>query len=391
MSKISMLNHHNTSKINVFKKDTCALVNKPTIFETIHTFKNMPALCVCVDSPQSDDLTINTSIALSKPHGVIQLSHLLPLDFNYSLSHNSGIIGKIWSEHHKCFADFIQKFNPKSVLEIGGGHGILATHVKSAQWYNVDPLGKENANAETIVIREFFNKDFNPHFKYDAIVHSHTIEHMYNIDEFVETLSNKLQVDQCVIFSMPNLMEMFKKGYTNSLTLEHTVVIEEDVLEHVFNKFKFKLEAKKYFKGAHSIFYCFKRVECRVKNTSPSKRFLKNKHIVNTFIDTNTKICESLNKKIIDKNSVYIFGAHVFTQFLINFGLDPQKINYILDNDADKINKRLYGTNLYVQSPDVISSIQKPTVILYAGNYTQEIKQQLIKINSNTTILSYED
>lgn len=382
---------YETPKIELIERVKCALTDELRAFDRLYTFKKLPTLTACVRQPKLKDITIDVSIVISRPYGFIQLSHLLPLDFNYSIPHNSGIVGKIWSEHHEYFAKFIKKFNPKSVLEIGGGHGILSTHIEDVLWYNVDPLGVETPDSKVVVIKEFFNEDFYPTFEYDTIVHSHTIEHMYNVDDFVKTLSEKLLPNQCVIFSMPNLMEMFKRSFTNSLTLEHTVIIEEDVLEFIFNKFKFKLEEKEYFKQAHSIFYCFRRVDAPVECTPLIKRHQTNRELVNSFISKNKEICSTLNEKIKNKKDVYIFGAHVFTQFLINFGLCVKNINCILDNDTDKIGKRLYGTHLYVQSPATLSSIQDATVILYASNYTEEIKQQLIRINSNITILSYED
>jgi len=378
-------------KFELLERDKCAITGEENLLNVLYTFNKLPLLNVCIRQPKLKDIFINVSIAISYRYGFIQFTHVLPIDFIYSISPNSSIICDVWGDHHHHFANFIKKFNPKSVLEIGGNNGILSTYFTDVLWYNIDPLGVENPDSNAILIKEFFNENFQPTFEYDTIVHSHTIEHMYNIPKFVKDLSEKLKPEQYVIFSMPNLMEMFKRHFTNSLTLEHTVIIEEDALEYIFNTFNFKLQEKQYFKEAHSIFYCFKRVDYTVECKPLIHRYKTNRDLVRSFFIRNKKICSTLNKKIKDRNNVYIFGAHVSTQFLINFGLCVDDIKGILDNDTDKIGKRLYGTSLYVRTPETLSSAQDAIVILHASNYTEEIKQQLNRINSNITILSYED
>ena len=41
------------------------------------------------------------------------------------------------------------------------------------------------------------------------------------------------------------------------------------------------------------------------------------------------------------ESPIYLFGAHVFSQFLIQMGLNTTKIVNILDNDKNKQGKRL--------------------------------------------------
>ena len=60
----------------------------------------------------------------------VQISKLMPLDIIYAKSHGSGVVGKVWKEHHSAFfAEFVLELtnNDKSILEIGGGHGFLSS------------------------------------------------------------------------------------------------------------------------------------------------------------------------------------------------------------------------------------------------------------------------
>ena len=82
---------------------------------------------------------------------------------------------------------------------------------------------------------------------------------------------------------------------------------------------------------------------------------------------------------------IYLFGGHIFSQFLINRGLNISKIISIIDNDINKQGKRLYGTPLMVQSPYILRDKKNTAVILVAANYDHEIKMDIINnINKDT-------
>ena len=81
---------------------------------------------------------------------------------------------------------------------------------------------------------------------------------------------------------------------------------------------------------------------------------------------------------------IYLFGAHIFAQLLIAFGLDITLITCILDNVHNKNDKRLYGTPLMVNSPEILKDENSPIVILKAGVCNEEIKKDILEnINPN--------
>ena len=102
------------------------------------------------------------------------------------------------------------------------------------------------------------------------------------------------------------------------------------------------------------------------------------------------ELVKDINRKILNANSaVYLFGAHVFSQYLINFGLNTSNIKCILDNDTKKQNKRLYGTNLKVSSPKILKKIKQGIVILRSGVYNNEIKKDILE-NIHKNIIFWE-
>ena len=72
---------------------------------------------------------------------------------------------------------------------------------------------------------------------------------------------------------------------------------------------------------------------------------------------------------------------------MLYFGLNTDYIKYILDNDPKKWDKKLYGYQLLCKKPDIIKNIKMPLIICNIGTYTDEIKIQLLEINSNVKIL----
>jgi hypothetical protein len=104
------------------------------------------------------------------------------------------------------------------------------------------------------------------------------------------------------------------------------------------------------------------------------------------------QLIDDLNSKIkmLKKNQkLYLFGAHIFSQYLISFGLNVNRLDCIIDNDTNKQGKRLYGTNLKVFSPNILNKDDSdPVVILKAGVYNQEIKKDILEnINAKTIFL----
>jgi hypothetical protein len=85
---------------------------------------------------------------------------------------------------------------------------------------------------------------------------------------------------------------------------------------------------------------------------------------------------------------VFVFGAHVFTQYLVAFGLDTTRIECLIDNDHAKHGRRLYGTDLRVKSPRYLEGLDKPRIVLKSGVYNEEVKFDILNnINSGAQFL----
>lgn len=369
------------------------VINQKEDLILLHELKEFPVFMGCVDDDIRKDLRADQSWSISPDNGIIQLNSLIPLNILYQSQHAGGV--GLWVDHHQRFAEFIQKQIPKSVLEIGGAHGILSREYKkenSIDWTILEPNPLPAEGVDATFIKGFFDDKFTFDGEIDTIIHSHVFEHVYNPDEFINHIYNFLKEGQKLIFSLPNMEEMLKRKYTNCINFEHTVFITEPYVEYLLSKHGFRQVAKEYFKDDHSIFYAYEKNTGEKTIELPCGLYQHNKKLYLDYVDYHKKLITDLNEKIakIDEGqSIYLFGAHVFAQYLIEFGLDTSRIICLLDNDTNKQGKRLYGTSLLVESPKILSDVDNPIVILKAGVYNQEVSNDILN-NINPSTIFWE-
>lgn len=370
----------------------CAVSGNQDI-EPLYSFSKFPVFMGCMDQNEEDDLKVDMTWWISRGSGLIQLKRLLPLDVLYPESHGAGAVGALWNRHHKAFANFLNRINPLAVLEIGGAHGILAKeyqNIDSIPWTILEPNPSPVKGCNARFIKGFFDDKFAYEDALDTVVHSHLFEHIYEPNEFICHLSKFMVAGTHLVFSIPNMQVMLERQYTNCINFEHTILLTEPYIEYLLAKYGFKMQSKEYFMDDHSIFYAAIRDPSIKPIGLPDNLYEKNKLLYLNYIKYHDNLINVLNQKIsIAKASVYLFGAHVFAQYLIAFGLDTSKIVSLLDNDPAKHGKRLYGTNLMVQSPKALQDVSNPIVILKAGVYNSEIKKD-IRENINNSVVFLE-
>ena len=217
----------------------------------------------CVNIPKKNDVLVDMNWYIGKKHGVIQLNPLIPLKKLYEKSHGSGTVGKLWDKHHKNFAKFISSFKLKNLIEIGAGHGQLIKNYfdyePKSKWIVVEPNPTIKNDQRIKIYKCLFDKNFKIPSHVDGVIHSHVIEHLYNPIDLLKNINNKIKKNTLHIFSVPNLKIMLQRKYTNALNFEHTLFLDESVIEELLKVTGFKIIKKKYFMNDHSIFYATKK------------------------------------------------------------------------------------------------------------------------------------
>jgi len=370
-------------------RNECVILGSADL-EHLYTFDNFPVFMGCSDGASSEDLYAPMSWWISKASGVVQLKELIPLEVLYPESHGAGEVGNLWRHHHSAFADFVHQLAPRSVFEIGGAHGILETeHRKYGEvpWTILEPNPHPTPETKAKFVRGFFDENFQSDVEFDTVVHSHLFEHVYDPVSFMEALKNFMPEGTNLAFSLPNMAEMLRRKYTNCINFEHTILLTEPYIEFLLASHGFEVRRKEYFQEDHSIFFSAVRNPSTQPLPFPDGLFDLYRELYGDYIRYHEELVSDLNKKIAGLDSpTYLFGAHIFTQYLIASGLDTSGIVGILDNDRAKHGRRLYGTDLFVSSPAVLRDAGEVNVVLKAGGYNDEIILDILENHNQACV-----
>ncbi|MFZ1720665.1 MAG: methyltransferase domain-containing protein [Candidatus Moraniibacteriota bacterium] len=356
--------------------------------EPLYVFKDFPVFFGCVDHGPEKDIKADMSWAICPESGVIQLDKLIPLDILYQEQHVDGT-GPTWEQYYHDFADYIKKQPLRDILEIGGGAGKLAdifiSITEGTSWTLVEPNPLHPGNNRVKIMRAFFGEDFRYDGVVDTVVFSQVMEHAYDPNQFVESIAKFLKPGQKLICAYPNLKLWLENKYTNAINFEHTMFLTDYFVDYLFIKNGFAIKDKYFYKD-HSVFYVVEKLE-QPEVATFENQYMEYKKIFDDFIWYHRDIVKNLNEKISSFNGdVYVFGAHIFAQYLFAFGLNQEKIVSLLDNSGLKKEKRLYGTSLLVHGPEILKNKGRVGVVLKVGIYRDEIFKQLKEINPEIVI-----
>lgn len=370
------------------------ITDKQVEMESLYCFRNFPVNMLANNkSILNDDPVYDMNIAISPDTGILQILDLVPETLIYVDTH-SNAIGGIWKRQHEVVASLIADHKPHSVLEIGGGTGVLERSYRQiirnevASWYIIDPAPNP-IDTKAIYIKGFFPQVLPKSLEFDMIVHSHTWEHAFSSRAFISSIANIMAPGKKMIFSVPNLRYLLEHSMTSILNFEHTVYLSDDYIDYLLCEFGFKVESKIFFEN-HSVIYSTTKIDEKKQKFGGCNLYNHNKRLFKNYIDEHKRKMLIINSTMNSGKKYYLFGAHITSQFYVAFGLDISKICGILDNDIYKHGKRVSGLPWIVQSPILLKDLVNPSVILPSGPYSGEIKKQILEINSNTMFIEVD-
>ena len=325
---------------------------------------------------------------IEKKSGKVRIYPRVPLKKLYKYQHGEGTTGKTWQKHHQMFFNFCKKYIRGNILEIGAGSNSIVKYISDfSKINNFISIGKnliKDKQNKKIKFIDNFIEIKNLKHEFDLIIHSHFFEHIFDPNIFLKSLSKKLKYDGFHIFSMPNMKPMIKQGLANVVSFEHPYYYDQELTENYLTSNYFQIKKKILFGKSHSVMY---QTKLSKKKTSFSyNRYKENKKLFKSLFVKWESDVKKINKLLIEKKKVYLFGAHIFSQLIIYLNL-RKGILGILDNDKSKQNKYLNGTNYKIFSPEILKKHNKVYVYLKAGEYNLEIKRQIKKINKNITFI----
>lgn len=367
------------------ERNSCVICDKP--LELKKNIKNIPLHMGVKNNIYVEDIFLDQMWGQCIRCGCLQLMKVIDPLILYSINHDPGSQGSLWAEHHTTFAQFILEDNPKSIVEIGGSNGRLADIIlgnkNNINYTIIDPCADTLNNKVSVynLLFEEYNKDF---LQSDSVVHSHTLEHVLDPKKFLSKIYNAMHYNTSMYISFPDMYEMLLSGSTSALCFEHSYYIDINQIKYLLEEIGFEINKQFNFKN-HSYFLKITKKKNIVRNNKNLKiNFEQLNYLTDVWNEAQFFVEKTLNK--LNNIPTYIFGAHIFSQSLISLGLTHDSIVGILDDSVAKQGKQLYGYNLTVYSPQIISSLKNVNVVLRAGKYQEQIKNNLFNINSNVVI-----
>lgn len=379
--------------MNIIERNTCIISNSNNL-EQLFILKDFPVFMISNNDNIENDLKMDMVFDICKDNGMIQIRNLVPSEILYSDSHFQTSHNGVWKLHNEAFSKIIYKIKPKAVFEIGGSTGILEktyheTNHNQIEWTILEPLPDPVQGSNAKFIKGYFPQDFKNNYKKELLVHSNVIEHIYEPEEAINIISNVLKEGDYMAFSVPDEGKQLQNKFTTFMNFEHNYFCSETYMDFMMEKYGFRILEKDYFGNGHSIFYIVKKDKTVVQHLLTETLYEINKKAFSDYIEFHRNMVMKWNNTIENSDRpVYLFGAHISTQYYIAFGLNTNKIQSILDNNPSKQGKRVCGTRYKVESPKILKDIDKPFVILPKGSYSEEIKNDILKnINKNTHFL----
>lgn len=360
-------------------RTACAACDAPELVPELE-IANVPVHMGCTGQPRQQDVFYDQRWATCARCGSVQLSALAPLDLVYQSQHNAAV-GGVWARHHTALADFVAARAPRTVVEVGGASGALAREYAAghdvASWTVVEPNPTFTPQPPIHLIAAYVEEAGDVVAEADAVVHSHLLEHLYRPRAFLRGLREQSRPDARMLLSVPNLPALLDQSGANALNFEHTYFFDVALLSWMLRDAGFTVEEPQRFEH-HSLFMAA-RPDAEPGAAGPPPDAHGGARAFARFVIEARADAEALaTRAAAFDGPVYLFGAHVFSQFLIGCGFPAQSATAVLDNDPHKQGLRLYGTPLDVAAPAVIAGAG-PTaaVIVRATHYTAEITEQL--------------
>ena len=290
-------------------------------------------------------------------------------------------IGK--SEIEKFLKYFYSRSNKKKkLLEIACFDGFILKKLFKRKWdvYGSDPSPSTRELLKELGPKRIKQKYFNSNLfdsKFDIIILRNLLEHIYDIPKFLEELKKSLNINGKIYIDVPNIKETIKLGGFGSFFHQHITYFSIETLNDILSKNGFVIT---HFKEGNPNLF----VEVKIKN--PKLHDLKFKLFSPEIVKIKKKY-KKFKKKIKNlfqnKNGKYIlFGASSIATSLMGVlsKKELKKIILIADNDIQKHNKYLSGSNIRISSPKKIYKLNYDKILILTYLFEKQIIKSLLKL-----------
>jgi hypothetical protein len=321
------------------------------------------------------------------------------LGYPYKTGATTEVVG-YFEDFSKSLISNYQLNSAKLIVDIGSNDG---TFLENFQKNNISVVGVEPTNTALLAnakgvktLQSFFTTEIvntirAEHGKADLIVAANVFERINNIGEVMSGIENLLQDDGVFVLEFHSLLAIISGGQFDALYHEHLRIFSVQSLKKLLSYYNLSLVDAEYgFTSRHNMrVYIMKgkNIPC----TKSVESFLEKEKDFNLDkLETYVSFADRAKKtkkdfvngiaKIIDSNKKIVANSCPARLIIpLNyFGIDTDKINYIVENPlSPKVGMYLPINLIPVMSNEILAKDQPDFILILAYNYADNIVKNL--------------
>ena len=323
--------------------------------------------------------------------------------FNDSYPYRSSMSNTMLKSFKNISNIIKERFNPKFIIEIGSNDGAFLFNFNKKNIIGIEPcknIASITKKKKYRTIDKYWTQNLarfiTKNNKCDLIYSANTLSHIENLDETFSAINIALAKDGVLILEGPSLLPCIKNNIYDQFYCEHVYVFSTIALNKVLVKFNLEIFDLNILKthGGSTRYFIKKKDNQKYKiNKKVKKEILKERkyglHKFKTYLSFSKRVRKSkqnfikiLNKLNYEKKKVIGYGATAKSCTVLNYcKITPKEISYFMDTTADKVNKYLPGSKIFVKKYEKLKKENVDVAFLGAWNFKDEIfkKEKLFK------------
>jgi methylation protein EvaC len=315
--------------------------------------------------------------------------------FNDTYAHRASMSITMQKAYKDLSIKIKERFNPKSVLEIGSNDGIFLKNFNEANAIGVEPCKNLADITNSMNIKTFdeywtmalSKKIINQFGTFNLVYSANTISHIHDLNETFLAISEVLADKGVFILEDPSLLEVIRNTSYDQFYDEHAYVFSITAINNLVKKTDleiFDVELLDTHGGSNRIYIKKKKNNIKISKNISKILHEEKENGINHF-ETYIKFANNVKKskyelveifKTLKKSNKKIigYGATYKSSTILNYcGLNNYFIDYFVDTTKNKQGKFTPGTHIPIIKPNDNIDDDINYAYLGAWNFKKEI------------------
>lgn len=314
----------------------------------------------------------------------------------YEFDYKNGLVSNDYTKHFKKIFNFLTPYlkdKNASILDIGCSTGCLLSLFKQNGYLNL--LGVDPSVSCAMTVKKLYKieaknsnlSSFKTNEKFDLIILSAVLEHLVDLKTSLQKIQFLLKEHGLLFIEVPDATRFASYIFTpfQQFSIEHVNYFSEFSIRNLLLKFSFKIIKTRKDKNEINesadpdIFILSKKSDFTRQNNLKITRDnigeSKIKKYISLCFKIDLKLKKIIQKKLLKKNKIIVWGVGTHTQRLIGSGWDLSKILYFVDSNTRYHGKKIKGKE--IKSPNEIK--EDLPILISTYSYQKEVVRQIRK------------